>query len=144
MADNTAGQVTYRFPKPVEGRYFRLVVTEPNASMYGSDKGEFCIAEFELYGINVGLSGESWEAEDPVIEDVEQELTEDPEVSEDDETEEDEEPAKKKKKKKVSYIITEGLEWWVWLLIAVGAVAVVGVVIFLVLFFKKKQTEPEA
>ena len=63
VTGNTLGQVN-RYFTPVMGRYFRLLITNPNTCLSEIEKGIATISELELYGVDPGLLSDLVDTED--------------------------------------------------------------------------------
>lgn len=152
VTDNTDPYTSRRLSRSVTGRYFRLLITNPNSLTAGEDQGRMTVAEFELYGVEAVLSA----AQQPDGEEPEPDTGIDEEPGEDDgildpadaDTSDDADgdnndtPTPAKRRRVVRQTVTSYLPWWAWVLIAAGAVAVGGGVLWIVLAARRRKRQP--
>ena len=157
MTGNVLSQVTRNIPATT-ARYFRLLITGANSYVGANDRdlSTVTIAEFELYGISAGGSGDPPQEPDaqPVIDEKpdggDTANSDDPSAEPDGDTsdpgdkteDETKTPTRRRvvRQSQVSYF-----PWWGWLLIAGGVLAAGAVVVILILVLRKKrQSKPQA
>lgn len=158
VTGNVLSQVTRNIPATT-ARYFRLLITGANSYVGANsrDLSTVTIAEFELYGIPAGGSGDTPREPDaePVIDNKEPDdgdttITDDSSAEPDgDPSDPDDKTGDGKKTTTRRRVVRQTqvgyFPWWGWLLIAGGVLAVGAVVVILIVVLRKKrQNKPQA
>ena len=135
---------------PVNARYFRLLITAPNAITQGADSRQMTIVEWQLYGLLTTQPASVPSQEESSF--VEPDFTGDDDAEIDAPTDSDpsdepqnSEPEKTTKRRRVTRTVTaQAFPWWGYAAIGCGIIAVAAVVVVVFLRRRKKAAHTAA
>ena len=134
---------------PVNARYFRLLITAPNAITQGADSRQMTIVEWQLYGLlttqpasDLSRKETSDEELDPDGDgDAEIDSSADPDSIDEPQNSESEKPSKRRRVTRS--VVTQAFPWWGYAAIG-GGVAAAAAVVVIVWLRRRKKAAPTA